>query len=156
MATTTRRRWEDSLFDAAYQTAPDGDRPKYGVLNITLDPNGLQEKCSQYGDSFFLLKQHVRARATFTSEDSGQVARWGQPADGIGTADHYAHVLNQYTDRELRAIIRTATGGALPIASKRVIATYKEVQARPAPITHIFLRPRRVAPALLAVVRWLT
>lgn len=57
------------MFDKKYSKAADFQRVKYGVINFTNDPKGVNS-CASYGQSYFLLKQHVRERCTFTDKDS--------------------------------------------------------------------------------------
>ena len=59
LSRTSRVDWENRLFNGMYDSSPDFDRVKYGVLNITNDPHGVQ-CCSQYGECYFVLK-HVSA-----------------------------------------------------------------------------------------------
>jgi hypothetical protein len=58
---------------------------KYGVMNITNDPAGVQ-CCYGYGDSYLVL-QNVRLRATFASQDSAsegaQMATWYEVRNGL-------------------------------------------------------------------------
>lgn len=57
------------MFDNKYNKAVDFERVKYGVINFTNDPKGVQ--CAKaYGPSYFLLKSHVRDRCTLTDKDS--------------------------------------------------------------------------------------
>lgn len=51
----SRIQWEGRMFDKKYDTATDYERVKYGVLNVTNDPNGVK-CCSSYGLSYFLMK----------------------------------------------------------------------------------------------------
>lgn len=109
--------WEDNLFGQAYKHSSPVDRCKYGLLNTTRDPAGVPAAV-QYGTSYFLLRG-VRLRTTFAPKDSG-AGHIGL----LGTLDCYAHVLEMYSDLDLRATLEAAVGG---VASARV-ADYKEVQ----------------------------
>ena len=62
-----RRKWENFLFGSCYDDAKGKDRVKYGVMNFMNDHRGLKS-CSQYGESYFVLKQHVRPRCTITNK----------------------------------------------------------------------------------------
>lgn len=59
------------MFDTYYDQALGGDRPKYGVLNITKNPAG-DYTCKKYGygNDFLVLKNEIRHRCTFTNKDS--------------------------------------------------------------------------------------
>lgn len=66
-----RDSWEENMFGGAYQS--DGtlmsERPKYGALNLMLDPDGPSPR---FGSCYFLLSPNVSTRATFTYLDSHQ------------------------------------------------------------------------------------
>merc|ERR550525_1996508 len=95
--------WEDELFGGAYRGANAFDRCKYGVLNVTNDPQGVRCCAPVYGSSYFLLKG-VRLRTTLSAEDSA-----GLHASELATVDRYAHVLARYTDEELQATLEVGT-----------------------------------------------
>jgi len=117
---STRERWETDLFGDAYTGAHPVDRCKYGVLNVTNDPQGIR-CCSQYGTSYLLLR-NVRLRTTFAARDSG-----GIEISQLATVDYYAHVLEKYSDKELRAAVEVSTRRGLGRDSD-VIRHYKEAQ----------------------------
>lgn len=51
----SRIEWENRMFDKRYSSATDHERVKYGVINFTNDPKGVN--CALgYGQSYFLLK----------------------------------------------------------------------------------------------------
>jgi hypothetical protein len=120
LSTSSRTQWEQNLFGDAYDGATPKNRCKYGVLNVTNDPQGLRA-CSQYGSSYLLLR-NVRFRTTFSASDSS-----GLHIDQLATIDHYAHVLERYQDDELRAAIDVGIGRVLGRDS-RAIVQYKEAQ----------------------------
>ncbi|MBN2983838.1 MULTISPECIES: DUF3626 domain-containing protein [Cohnella] len=66
-----RDRWENDLFEGAYhsQERADGERPKYGALDLTLRPDG---PASRFGSCYFLLSPKVSRRSTYTYLDSHQ------------------------------------------------------------------------------------
>jgi len=117
---STRERWEMDLFGDAYNGARPVDRCKYGVLNVTHDPQGIR-CCSQYGTSYLLLR-NVRLRTTFAARDSG-----GIEISQLATVDYYAHVLEKYSDDELKAAVEVGTQRVLGRDSS-VIRHYKEAQ----------------------------
>jgi len=121
-----RTKWEYSLFGSAYTKAQPSQRPKYGVQNIWNDHRGVMG-CSQYGDSYLVLKG-VRLRATCSPEDSANCN-----ARKLSSLDFYAHVFLEYSDKELAETLRVASqdmaGGRGD--SSDVIETwgkYKEIQ----------------------------
>eukprot|EP00928_Gymnodinium_smaydae_P096473 TRINITY_DN8533_c0_g2_i5.p1 TRINITY_DN8533_c0_g2~~TRINITY_DN8533_c0_g2_i5.p1 ORF type:complete len:670 (+),score=154.93 TRINITY_DN8533_c0_g2_i5:55-2010(+) len=119
----TRERWERDLFQGAYDGCSDFERPKYGVLNVHNDYRGVI-RAKQYGDGYMVLK-NVRLRTTFSPEDSANLH-----AERLACLDFYAHVLNEYSDDELRETLKVATTGALG-SSDSIVAKglkYKEAQ----------------------------
>lgn len=62
-----RWSWEQSVFDGAYDNAPNSLRPKYGALNFRNYETGAS---SRFGSSYFQLKPHVFERTTFCYPDS--------------------------------------------------------------------------------------
>merc|ERR1712113_507041 len=83
----SRMEWEDKLFSKAYRGAAAFDRCKYGVLNVTNDPQGVRRCAPVYGTSYLLLRG-VRLRTTLSAEDSAEL-----DASALATVDMYAHVL---------------------------------------------------------------
>jgi hypothetical protein len=116
---SARRKWEDSMFDSAYKECENHMRPKYGCLNITGDIAGVHP-ARYYGSLFITLESHVRHRATFFDKDSGGKAK----VRSLATNELYAHVLNNYTDEDLRSALSVSRIGGAPSHCN----TYKEVQ----------------------------
>jgi len=119
-----RKRWERDLFGGKYEGAEGFNRCKYGVLNVMNDFRGVV-KCSQYGDSYLVLKD-VRLRCTFSPEDSANLK-----ADRLAVLDYYAHVLNEYSDAELAETLKVAnskTAAILGDSSRVGNMKYKETQ----------------------------
>lgn len=89
------------MFDKKYSKASDFERVKYGVINFTNDPKGV--KCAlSYGQSYLLLKEHVRPRCTFTNKDSSS-------SDAqIGTFKYPFHVIEKMNDNELKSAFSAA------------------------------------------------
>eukprot|EP00440_Ansanella_granifera_P022032 gb/GFBE01023923.1/.p1 GENE.gb/GFBE01023923.1/~~gb/GFBE01023923.1/.p1 ORF type:complete len:661 (+),score=140.10 gb/GFBE01023923.1/:1-1983(+) len=118
-----RERWERDLFQGAYDGCRDFERPKYGVLNVHNDYRGVV-RAAQYGDCYVILKD-TRLRTTFSPEDSANLK-----AERLACLDYYAHVLNEYTDDELRETLKVATTGKIG-SSDTIVASglkYKEAQ----------------------------
>jgi hypothetical protein len=119
-----RKKWEKDLFGGCYDRAEGGTRPKYGVQNVMNDHRGVV-KCAQYGDSYLVLKD-VRLRCTFSPEDSANLK-----ADKLAVCDFYAHVLNEYSDEELRETLKVANSkdaALLGDSDKVGKMKYKEAQ----------------------------
>jgi len=120
-----RRIWEKNLFMGAYDE-PDVtpfDRVKYGVLNVMYDYRGVA-RTEAYGDSYFVLKD-VRLRCTFSPKDSANLT-----ADKLAVLDYFAHELLEYTDAELKEVIRVATSPEPTLGDSCVVGflQYKEAQ----------------------------
>merc|ERR1719478_651393 len=95
---STRKGWETRLFGGCYDNCKDFERCKYGALNVMNDYRGVV-RARGYGDSYMVLKD-VRLRCTFASTDSG-----GIQGKRLAVLDKYAHVLQEYSDRELAGIV---------------------------------------------------
>jgi len=121
---TVRMKWEKDLFGGCYDNAKGFDRCKYGVLNVMNDHRGVL-KCSQYGDSYLILKD-ARLRCTFSPEDSANLK-----AERLAVLDFYAHVLNEYSEQELVETLKVANSkdaAVLGDSSKVGSMKYKEAQ----------------------------
>lgn len=119
-----REKWERTLFGGMYEHAKGFDRCKYGVMNAMNDYRGVV-KCAQYGDSYVTLKD-VRLRCTFSPEDSANLK-----SERLAVLDFYAHVLMEYSDKELAEtfMVAKSTDAALLGDSSKVGAMkYKEAQ----------------------------
>merc|ERR1719326_1066858 len=119
-----REKWERDLFGGEYDKASGFDRCKYGVLNVMNDYRGVV-KCAQYGDSYLVLKD-TRLRCTFSPEDSANLK-----SERLAVLDFYAHVLNEYSDDELRETLKVANSAEAAVLgdSDRVgNMKYKEAQ----------------------------
>jgi hypothetical protein len=96
LSSSSRISWEDRMFDHKHHSATPFERVKYGTINFTNDPKGVRA-CVGYGQSYFLLKPHVRNRCTVTDMDSSS------PSATIATFQFCYHLLNKLPDAELRA-----------------------------------------------------
>lgn len=101
----SRAHWESVLFQNEYHDAPNDERVKYGTINLLRDPRG-HTGCAHYGSSYLVLRDTVRARTTWTAEDSCHVKGC------VGTLAHCAHVLDSMDDARLRAILAAGTSTA--------------------------------------------
>jgi len=120
-----RTKWENKLFGPAYDDAEPFNRPKYGVQNVWNDHRGVMG-CKQYGDSYLVLKD-IRLRCTVSPQDSGNL-----DSKRLAVLDYYAHVLLEYSDKELAEILRISEGGAEKIGDSEAViqnwGKYKEAQ----------------------------
>jgi hypothetical protein len=67
-----------------------------------------------------------KKRAAMYSHSPPPIASLSYP---LGTCDHYAHILAQYTDAELRSVVEVACGSSqMAGSSSSSTSTYKEVQ----------------------------
>ncbi|CAK9060862.1 unnamed protein product [Durusdinium trenchii] len=96
-----RKGWEKELFGGCYDDSKPFERCKYGALSVMNDYRGVLS-AYQYGDSYLVLKD-VRLRTTFAATDSGGIA-----GSRLAVLDKYAHVLQEYDDRELRELVEVA------------------------------------------------
>ena len=119
-----RRQWEKDMFGVCYDRCTPFERPKYGCLNVTGDVQGVLSARNHYGQCFLLLHQHVRHRATFFDKDSGGFV---SPSHPLATSEYYAHILQGYSDTDLKAVIHVASTARVGGAPS-TCAVYKEVQ----------------------------
>ena len=118
-----RQQWEESMFARAYAAAGNGERPKYGALNITGDIMGVRG-ARIYGEFFITLSPAVRHRTSFANQDSG-----GQKGTGkMATNSWYAHVLHEFTDSELSRALNVSRSERVHGAPSTDFAQYKECQ----------------------------
>eukprot|EP01083_Nonionella_stella_P215414 775316_1 len=93
---------EQAMFGPVYNSATVFERPKYGCLNIGLQPQGCL-KAIGYGESYFLMNDAtVRWRTTLTIQDSFAVN------GNCGTVKHCNHLLIQLQNNELKELIEAA------------------------------------------------
>lgn len=118
LSSSARTQWENRMFSKRYSSATGFERVKYGTVNFTNDPKGVRA-CSGYGASYFLLKNTVRSRCTFTDMDSSS------PSSTIGTFKFGYQVMNKMSDAEIRSAIEAAKANEM---SSSVISAYKEIQ----------------------------
>lgn len=102
-STSWRTGKQDRMFDKLYSQATSSDRVKYGAINFTNDPKGIQ-LLKQYGDSYFLLKTQVRQRCTVIDQISDTVS------GNMGTLKFSYKILQKMNDAELRATIKAGRG----------------------------------------------
>ena len=102
---SARQQWEDKLFNRIYDKDTEPfERVKYGALNILDHPCGL-EICKCYGDSFIVLKSHIKQRSTFTLGDSSKMEIH------LCMADNFCNILLYLDDVNLlNDVINVATG----------------------------------------------
>ena len=62
-----RWRWEQRIFGAAYDDAPDSERPRYGAIDQRRGPLG---GAPRFGSAYLRLREHVLDRCTFCFPDS--------------------------------------------------------------------------------------
>lgn len=94
------------------------------MLNPTASTTGVAA-ASHYGSSYLLLKEHVRTRVTFSSRDSGG------GSCNLGTCEHFAHILSEFSDPDLRAVlclVRSGSGSGPIAESSPSLQQYREAQ----------------------------
>eukprot|EP01083_Nonionella_stella_P209684 759841_1 len=93
---------EQKMFGPVYNKATVFERPKYGCLNVGLQPEGCLRAIG-YGDAYFLMNDAtVRWRTTLTIQDSFAVN------GNCGTVKHCNHLLIQLQTNELKELIEAA------------------------------------------------
>ncbi|MDV3128456.1 DUF3626 domain-containing protein [Mycobacterium sp. 21AC1] len=96
-----RRRVNDYLSRQSPNFQPSA-RPRYGALDYGQSLNGA---APGYGSAYFVLKEHVKHRATFTANDSMQGNPTGSTFLGM------TQLLARTRDSDFRSIHRLATTG---------------------------------------------
>lgn len=91
------------MFDERHHDATPFERVKYGTMNFTNDPKGVAV-ASGYGQSYLLLKSHVRDRCTITDMDSASSTAT------IATFRFVNHLLMKLSNAEIRAAIEGSKG----------------------------------------------
>jgi hypothetical protein len=91
------------MFDNKHHSATGFERVKYGTMNFTNDPTGVKV-CAGYGQSYFLLKPHVRDRCTITDMDSSSAS------STLGTFRFIFHLLMKLSDAELQSAFEGSKG----------------------------------------------
>jgi len=115
-----RVAWTNSHVRSVFDQNPTAaERPKYGVLNLTKDPCGVRS-CVQYGRSYLELR-NVRLRATFANMDTSD------PRVALATCENYIHILDTFSDPELRVVMEVATGVRSSADTAGAFQQYKEV-----------------------------
>jgi hypothetical protein len=84
-------------------------------MNFTNDPKGVNA-CQGYGQSYFLLKPHIRDRCTIADMDTAS------PTATMGTLRFIYHVLAKLSSSELSAAIEGSKGKEM---LSNVIGMYK-------------------------------
>lgn len=125
LSNESRITWENNMFNNTYNEVIPFDRCKYGYININRN-NRPTATTEGYGDSYLILKPHVRSRTTCCYGDSGNL----NGMISLGTLENYAHILVQFSDKELTDIVSLAC--SMPHTKNNEIIyeeyKYKEVQ----------------------------
>lgn len=99
----SRQQWEKKLFGNYYDNGIAKERPKYGCFNVSLNKEGCKSAIG-YGDCYFVLNdQTTRWRITFTNGDSAGTVQ-------CGTIDNCCHVLNKFSQTDLKKLILVSKG----------------------------------------------
>lgn len=101
-----RWRWEQRIFDHAYDDAPAGERPKYGALDHRRRGLG---GAPRFGSAHLRLAEHVLDRTTFCFPDS-----FFGP-DHFGTAERFAlfGLTDAFDARPRTDLVEAEEGGLL-------------------------------------------
>jgi len=102
--TGSRSDWEERFFGTAFSGCHPSERPKYGCLNLTGDPKGVPQ-ATQYGTSYFIMKNSIRWPVTITSRDSScEDARPGTLRQFVRFLEEGAK--SRLTDEDLMKLVR--------------------------------------------------
>lgn len=99
-----RDGWERTIFMGGYHTHPlvPDERPKYGASNAF---GAVAGPAASYGACYFVLKEAVRERTTFTPKNSSRCQ-----AQQVGTSVSFAHVLLELKDKQIERLHEMASG----------------------------------------------
>lgn len=115
----SRKDWEKNLFGNVYDSAAAFERVKYGAINITNDPKGVQ--CAYgYGNCYFVLKDSVKERTSFVHGDSASKEMH------MCSFDDYTQILYYIDDHLLNEVVKIANN-KIP-HSNYVYSPYIEMQ----------------------------
>ena len=101
-----RAGWERRMFGDFYDNGEPYERPKYGCFNVTMSKKGCT-KAIGYGECYFVLNDNTtRWRITFCTGDSAGL----KDSINYGTINHCFHVLNKFSEEDLKNIIEVSKG----------------------------------------------
>lgn len=103
LSAKSRDIWESNLFNKIYLNSSPFEKVKYGALNILNNNRGVLS-AHGYGDSYFILKSHVKTRTSFVFGDSSSQQLH------IQTFDHCNNILYYMSDSLLDEVISIALG----------------------------------------------
>jgi hypothetical protein len=98
LSRTDRIAWEKNLFKGIYDKSTDTEKVKYGCLNLLSQKTGVL-RAYRYGNSYFVLKDHVKPRTTFVVGDSSTQQMH------LATFKYSSIILNLVDDALLKQII---------------------------------------------------
>lgn len=119
LSRVARLDWEANLFKGIYNQSTDSEKVKYGAVNLLSQKSGVLGAYG-YGNSYLLLKQSVKERATFVIGDSAT------KQIHIITFKHPTVILNLIDDRLLNQVIFKANN--LPGIIPNMSYSYIEAQ----------------------------
>lgn len=103
LSSAARLSWEKNLFRGVYDISTGPEKVKYGALNLLNCKNGVIS-AHRYGDSYMILKEHVKNRITFASGDSASMQLH------LGTFKNPGILLNVIDDGLLKELIEISNG----------------------------------------------
>lgn len=86
------------MFNNIYKDAEAHEKVKYGALNIFDEHHGIYA-CRSYGDSFFILKDEIKNRASFVLGDSSIMMMH------ICTFKYFKQLLIHPTEKHFKSIV---------------------------------------------------
>jgi len=119
---SARVGWESNIFHKVYDSAKPADRVKYGCLSTFSSEFGVFSAYA-YGDSYLVLNNdRVRLRTTFATSDTSLANV------KLATCEYCCHNLMEYTDDELKRMVRIANGNEHTDDASKASSTYRETQ----------------------------
>lgn len=120
---TARRRWENAMFNKAYDNVIPFERCKYGCIN-TNHNNRPVSFTQQYGENYLILKNNseIRFRTTCWYGDTCGF----KSNNSLGTLENFAHILVNFSCGELKNIVSLACG--IDSYTEESDVNYKEIQ----------------------------
>jgi Protein of unknown function (DUF3626) len=98
-------------------------RPKYGALNYAGKKNGAAD---MYGNSYMVLKEHIKHNATYTDRESFNFASRSDAAAMAATFHHMDRLIINMDNDMLKKLYNAATGSNLTANVPRI--SYIEAQ----------------------------
>ncbi|GMI21417.1 hypothetical protein TeGR_g15036 [Tetraparma gracilis] len=118
----SRTLWEQRMFPSYDESTRDGERVKYGCVNLTDDVKGVAAASSSYGSFFMVLTRECRHRATIADTDTGSSSAV------LGTSDWFGHIMASFNDRTLKSALSLPCPNSASLSHIFDDTRYREIQ----------------------------